>query len=555
METKSEMNNSIFKTMNGIGKKLKDSKLSVEVLDELAPEIQIVANYLKMTDRQAIIFTLFFQINCNGEPEAYLKDVSKYIDTDLVDILVYKKEIEILEQANILEKERQRRRFKLNYMNCHYCVNAAILEAIIENQPLPEVSKNTEMDIIKFVSKVSNCLEDRKDETIETSELFSTVEEMELTHSSLNLVEQLKKTVLDIEDRTLFYEMCDDLVTVGSTGVNITLLDIYDNVRLRMRKSCEIMEMKNQLFELDLVQLEEGRFFSDAKIKLTDKAKVLFLGEDVTLFLKESKTNNLIRPEKIAAKTLFFDEGLNRQVSFLQQSLEQTSFVNLQNRMEEKALPKGVAAIFYGSPGTGKTETVYQLAKQTGRAILHVDISQSKSMWFGESEKKIKEIFTNYKKLCKTEELKPILLFNEADAIFGRRKDGNASNVAQTENAMQNIILEEMEKLDGILIATTNLNQNLDAAFERRFLFKVEFTKPTAEAKQKIWQSKLPWMKDEDAQTLAARYSFSGGEIDNIVRKATMEEVLNGSTPNFPQIITFCEGEKFSGKGTVKLGF
>ena len=502
-----------------------------------------------------MIFSLFFQINCNGQSEADLMDVSKYIDADLVDILAFKQELDLLVQANILEKERQRRRSKLSYLNYHYFVKTAILEAIFENKPAPEVPKSVEMDIIKFVRKISERLDERKHESIETWELFCYVEEMELLYSKLNLVEQLKKTSLDIDDRTLFYEMCDDLVTVGATGVDITLSYIYDSVRLRMRKSREIMEMKNQLFDLDLVQLEEGQFFSDAKIKLTDKGKVCFLGEDVTLFLKESKSNNLIRPEKIAAKTLFFDEGLNRQVSFLQQSLEQTSFVNLQNRMEEKALPKGVAAIFYGSPGTGKTETVYQLAKQTGRAILHVDISQSKSMWFGESEKKIKEIFTNYRKLCKTEELKPILLFNEADAIFGKRKDGNASNVAQTENAMQNIILEEMEKLDGILIATTNLNQNLDAAFERRFLFKVEFTKPTAEAKQKIWQSKLPWMKDEEAQTLAARYSFSGGEIDNIVRKATMEEVLNGSTPNFPQIITFCDGEKFSGKGTVKLGF
>ena len=69
--------------------------------------------------------------------------------------------------------------------------------------------------------------------------------------------------------------------------------------------------------------------------------------------------------------------------------------------------------------------------------------------------------------LCK---VKPILLFNEADAVFSKRKDVNNGNVAQTENAIQNIILEEMENLDGILIATTNLADNLDGAFERRFV-------------------------------------------------------------------------------------
>jgi SpoVK/Ycf46/Vps4 family AAA+-type ATPase len=177
-------------------------------------------------------------------------------------------------------------------------------------------------------------------------------------------------------------------------------------------------------------------------------------------------------------------------------------------------------------------------------------------MWFGESEKRIKEIFTNYKTLCKNEGLKPILLFNEADAIFGKRKEGNASNVDQTENTIQNIILEEMEKLEGILIATTNLNQNLDVAFERRFLYKVKFENPSLEAKQKIWMSKLEILTDVDAMKLATDYSFSGGEIENIVRKVTIEEVLNGERPHLQQLIEHCNNEKFASRSTSKrLGF
>ena len=557
MESTMEVNNSIFQTLNCIGKKLKDSKLSEELLMEFSSSIKTVANYLGTTYEQALMFAILFRINCNNaKSDTDLGDVASYLDVDLMDLLVYQKDLEYMVECQLLAKELNRNRSKIKLMNFDYYIPTVLFDAILMNAPVPDKAIVSEIERYSFVNKVSNLLEERKRENIETWELFSNVATLEADNPQLSLVVELKKSVQNIDDRTFFYEICDDLIAnEGRTGIDYTLTDIYDNVRQRLRKSREIMDKKNQLIELDLVELVEGGFFSDAGIALTDKGKALFLGEDADLFLKKSKANNLIHPEAIAAKSLFFDEELNRQVSFLQQSLEQSSFVNLQNRMEEKALPKGVAAIFYGSPGTGKTETVYQLAKQTGRAILHVDISQSKSMWFGESEKKIKEIFTNYKKLCKSEEMKPILLFNEADAIFGRRKDGNASNVAQTENAMQNIILEEMEKLDGILIATTNLNQNLDAAFERRFLFKVEFTKPTAEAKQKIWQSKLPWMKDEEAQSLAARYSFSGGEIDNIVRKATMEEVLNGSTPNFPQIITFCDGEKFSGKGTVRLGF
>ena len=105
----------------------------------------------------------------------------------------------------------------------------------------------------------------------------------------------------------------------------------------------------------------------------------------------------------------------------------------------------------------------------------------------------------------------PILLFNEADGVLAKRKDAMTSTVDQTENTSQNIILEEMEKLDGIMIATTNLAGNLDAAFERRFLFKVKFEQPTIEAKTKIWKSKMDWLSNSDVEHFAQNYDLSGG--------------------------------------------
>jgi len=440
-------------------------------------------------------------------------------------------------------------------MQYYFSVTPRIIDAILNNEAMPEVTLEP-IDIYQFVEAVSDLIDRRKGDNLSTYELFESVEVLEEENQNLPMLGQIKKSGLDIEDRTLWYEICDDLINTGCTGLDCTMTDIYKRVFHRLQKSREIIEKKNKLFDLDLIELEEAGFISDAVIKVTDKGREMFLAEDAALFLKKGKENKLITPNKIVEKMLYFDENLNKQVDFIRQSLDEGMFVNLQNRLETKGLSKGMSVIFYGGPGTGKTESVYQLARQSGRSIMHVDISQSKSMWFGESEKKIKEIFSNYKNLCKTESLKPILLFNEADAIFGKRKDTNASNVAQTENAIQNIILEEMEKLDGILIATTNLNQNLDAAFERRFLFKVKFEKPTVEAKQKIWQSKLDWLSEEDAFQLAADYSFSGGEIDNIVRKVTMEEVLNGERPGIKEITGFCDSEKFTNNaGNKRLGF
>jgi SpoVK/Ycf46/Vps4 family AAA+-type ATPase len=94
----------------------------------------------------------------------------------------------------------------------------------------------------------------------------------------------------------------------------------------------------------------------------------------------------------------------------------------------------GFTCLFYGEPGTGKTETVNLIAKETGRDIMQVDISETKSCWFGESEKLIKKIFDKYRAFVEESKVAPILLFNEADAVIGKRKDVTTGNVAQTEN-------------------------------------------------------------------------------------------------------------------------
>lgn len=99
-------------------------------------------------------------------------------------------------------------------------------------------------------------------------------------------------------------------------------------------------------------------------------------------------------------------------------------------------------------------------------------------MWVGESEKNIKGTFDDYKKKVKQLAKAPILLFNEADAIIGKRQVGAERAVEKMENSILNIILQEIEQLDGILIATTNLPENMDKAFERRFLYKIQFEKP-----------------------------------------------------------------------------
>ena len=148
------------------------------------------------------------------------------------------------------------------------------------------------------------------------------------------------------------------------------------------------------------------------------------------------------------------------------------------------------------------------------------------------------------------------MLFNEADAIFTKRIENVEQSVDQMNNAIQNIILEEMENIEGILIATTNLLSNLDPAFERRFIFKVEFKMPEKDSRARIWKSMIPSLSEQDAMTLAGRYSFSGGNIENIARKSTVEYVLSGNEPNLASLDNYCQEELLNRNNTRnKIGF
>lgn len=124
------------------------------------------------------------------------------------------------------------------------------------------------------------------------------------------------------------------------------------------------------------------------------------------------------------------------------------------------------------------------------------------------------------------------------------------------ENSIQNIILQEMEALDGIMIATTNLTTNLDKAFERRFLYKIQFNRPTVEARAAIWQAMMPSLTENDARTLASQFDLSGGEIENIIRKYTVEVILSGQDfIDLSAIIELCRNERISNSTRVKIGF
>lgn len=191
--------------------------------------------------------------------------------------------------------------------------------------------------------------------------------------------------------------------------------------------------------------------------------------------------------------------------------------------------------IFYGAAGTGKTMTAYSLAKSLKRQVLSFDCSKILSMYIGESEKNVRKIFDTFNDLCEKTKSEPILLLNEADQFLGARSSGTNSGAEQMHNQMQNIFLEQIEKFKGVLIATTNLLENIDKAFSRRFNYKIEFKKPNQQQRLQLWKNMLPANAPyEDGFSIEelSSYALTGGQI-NLIIKNTAYTVAVREKPLF----------------------
>ena len=271
---------------------------------------------------------------------------------------------------------------------------------------------------------------------------------------------------------------------------------------------------------------------------------------------EDENINMLTSYKQLAQRPLYFSGKTEEQVQTLTKLLNEEQLAKVRQALKAHKMPLGFCCLFYGTPGTGKTEIVQQLAIATQRDLFQVNIATLRDKYVGESEKQLKRIFDKYRSLVKTQERAPILFFNEADAIFGNRMENTQRSVDKMENALQNIILQEMEVLDGIMICTTNLTSCLDKAFDRRFIYKVEFDKPTHQARKLIWQSMLSSLNDEQATELANRFDFSGGQIQNISRKQVINAIFSGKEElDYDQVKLDCQSESISRNSRGKVGF
>ena len=192
-----------------------------------------------------------------------------------------------------------------------------------------------------------------------------------------------------------------------------------------------------------------------------------------------------------------------------------------------KKLRPGLRTLFYGPPGTGKTFTATLLGVATERPVYRVDLSMVVSKYIGETEKNLANLFD------KAENKNWILFFDEADALFGKRtqlKDAHD----RFANQEVSFLLQRVETYNGLVILASNLANNVDEAFSRRFEQIIHFPLPRKKERLLIWQKGLPAAvalePGLDLEEIANRYEISGGMIMNVIRHCCMQAITRGET-------------------------
>lgn len=536
-----------------------DSGLTEEFVERMILPSTQLGWYLECNQIQSILFSVLCNINFTHR-EVGIDRIANWLGCTPIRVAMYVNELEELRQRGILRKESDANHIdsdpEKSIASIAYAINPAVFEVLRKGEKFvkPKIFIRDNYDLIRTVA---GFIQQRAEGQIDFPEMEREIKHILMENSTMDFLRELKRALLSDKEKILFLNLCDEYYNGCQTSnlpsmVKLVTSDKREQVSMRQN----IAGGYTGLTHHNLVECGESGFRNDMDITLTDKAIAMIVKDDPKIVIdkKEVLMPNVMLSSSIPEKVLYFTSEVQELYSEVRDLLIPANYDKLVKRLRKNGMKTGFAMLFEGPPGTGKTESAYQLARLTGRNVFQVTISSLKSKWFGDSEKLIKGLFDRYRQLAGKSEIVPILLFNEADGVFATRRTSGSSAVYQTENAMQNIILQELEDLNGILIATTNLSENFDKAFERRFMYKIHFGRPTPEARFRIWQEKVSFLTDTAAMELAEIHELSGGQIDNVARKCTIHHVLRGKFPVRMQIETWCLEETGTRKSN-KIGY
>ena len=474
-----------------------------------------------------------------------LGDIKKLIDLEWI------KPIEFIGASNISD-------LKLQLLSLDITMSISFLQ-LLENGSLDiKLPDNRaysdhleylqdQFEIISLLHKISISNKNSIDRLNEKLTKFKDRVEsrIKLTHKPLIVEEFIKSKKFDKHQRVIFLALLKEEYS-GSEGGGLrdmnTLLALISNSEYEKIKNRALLEDGAYLITNNIIDYEEilNPFGGISRsFYLQDEIMKEIIYPNQKKKTKKVKINDLIEKQDIfeylEAKTNLEDVVLHQDTKNILDSLQKQIDKNVLKKLRDWGIKsphqKSIDAkiIFYGHSGTGKTMTAVSLAKTLKRPILSFDCSKILSMYIGESEKNVRKIFDDFRVISQKSDEKPILLLKEADQFLSSRSEGIGSSADKMHNQMQNIFLEQIERFEGILIATTNLLDNIDKAFSRRFNYKVEFKKPDISQRVRLWQFMLPENADYEEGfdiNRLSKYELTGGQINLIIKNSAYKVAM-----------------------------
>ena len=547
-KTQKKKNYTLLEAIEAVAESSKDSKMSPDFMKDSASEIKFLAEKYGISERQSVFFAICMD---EGPNRVDYRDLARHLDLSNIAVLAFANDIDALVHRRLL-------RYRDVKDEDDFDVPTAVIRCLKHNE-VYQLPVHKGLDCAGMFEVLEQWFNDLDDNAISPQELYEEMNRLFDDNPQVAFGQKVKRLHLQETEELLLVLFCYYLICKCDDDIRFGQMeDVFNNGADFNNAKAALRSDSHTLQTAKLIEFRcEDGIVNNTQFKLTEGAKRDLLVELKIDTTTEEHLADVIEPDQLTPKTMFYTETVQHQVEELNRFFEPEQYAKIRERMQQRGFRQGFTCLFHGGPGTGKTETVYQQARLTGRSIMTVDVPSIKSKWVGDSEKNIKALFDRYRSLVQRAEKAPILLFNEADAIIGIRKAGAENAVDKMENTIQNIILQEMETLDGIMIATTNLTENLDSAFERRFLYKIRFDKPDATVRGKIWQQMIPELNDSDAATLAEHFDFSGGQIENVARKHAINSILYGTADEMlPVLESYCHCEQLNyGVTRKRIGF
>jgi SpoVK/Ycf46/Vps4 family AAA+-type ATPase len=429
-----------------------------------------------------------------------------------------------------------------------------------------EVLDGSSANDLLEVMQWQNRIHKRQELTTEIFPLQDIVEEYSLDDKETTMIMYLVKEDLDGSNVDI-----DELLKLISSDQH----ELYNNRRY--------LSVDAKIVKHGLVELSETMFLMSrgSEVRVTpDIMKQIILDtpinddERLDQILKGNEIFTLIDPNYDMDDLILhteLKETLLTAISRYHQNVDEVlsqwqlydGCMDVVGRVRKKTEP-GLLMLLHGPSGTGKTFASGAIARHLGKKLLITDISKLQSKWVGESEKNVQRLFTIFERIVRRVENPPVLLLNEADQFLATRMTEARDSVDQMNNSLQNIFLEGFERLRGVMIATTNLQENMDSAFSRRFHLKLELPQPSETERVKLWHLHLPptipRSKDLDIEKLSRDYILTGGQIKIIIQNAATEAASrhgDAQVLKHSDLMKYCELEMANGSSSnaIPMGF